>query len=132
MLSDIRIEDVQIESSLDITKYTAAPMKRSWRFIKGPIPMAWMSKAAKRPGKSGLVGLVLWYWAGIRRKKKFKFSVSRLEGDWGVTKYSGLRALNCLEAAGLIRIEKIKGKMSLVTILHSEPKQNLGSGGSPE
>ena len=34
------------------------------RFLDGPVPLAWLETAAKLPGRSLHVGLVLWYAAG--------------------------------------------------------------------
>jgi hypothetical protein len=35
------------------------------RFLKGPVPLAWLQAAARLPGRSLHVGMVLWYVAGL-------------------------------------------------------------------
>src|SRR5271166_4644456 len=38
-------------------------------FIKGPIPLAWITAAAMLPGKSLHAGLALWYLAGLKKTR---------------------------------------------------------------
>ena len=46
-------------------------------FLKGPIPMAWLALAARLPGRALHMGLVLWYWAGITKRRVVAPSLSR-------------------------------------------------------
>ena len=39
-------------------------------FLKGPLPWDWISRAAKLPGKSLGVGIVLWLLSGLKRERE--------------------------------------------------------------
>jgi len=43
------------------------------KFLKGPIPWDWISRAAKQPGKAVHVALVLWFLAGIKKCEQSLF-----------------------------------------------------------
>ena len=97
----------------------AGPPKRSRRraqeFLKGPVPLGWLAVAARLRGKALAVGIAVWFESG--RKKR---SVVNLTGPilarFGVSRHSAYRALEALEKAGLVRVERNNGKNSLVEI----------------
>ena len=39
------------------------------KFIKGPIPLEWISRANALPGKAGAVGMALWFLAGVQNSR---------------------------------------------------------------
>jgi hypothetical protein len=39
------------------------------RFIKGPIPLVWITAAAMLPGRCLHVGVAIWYLAGLGRRE---------------------------------------------------------------
>ena len=84
-------------------------------FLKGPISWLWLSQAARLSGKSLQVALQICYWRGIRRSDRFPLSVSSLE-HLGVSRSSAYRALHALEEAGLIAVERHRGRRPIVTI----------------
>ena len=43
-------------------------------FVKGPIPLEWLSGAAKLPGKALHVGVALWYLYGLRKNHTVKLT----------------------------------------------------------
>ena len=97
-------------------------------FIKGPIPLMWLICALSLPGSSINVGLALWYWSGILKKRTFKltsqmcqpFGIICKNGEFirfAMTRPTKLRALRNLENAGLIKVNWSGQKAPEVTIL---------------
>jgi hypothetical protein len=83
------------------------------------IPLRWLETAAILPGKSLHTGLALWFTAG--KAKCAKVPLSNVSGcRFGLDRNSKYRALEWLEGAGLITVERRVGKTPLVTILYLE------------
>lgn len=89
-----------------------APTKK---FIKGPIPLDWISRANALPGKAGAVGLALWFLAGVRKSQTVKLTgeVEKIARCGRKAVYAGLAAL---EGNGLVFITKRSGARPVVTI----------------
>ena len=96
----------------------ALPSQREVKrqFIKGPIPLHWISRASCLPGKALHVGLMLWYLAGVTKSKEVMISTVRLE-SWGVSRHQKARGLSALERAGLIKVKRCTGRNPRVLIL---------------
>jgi hypothetical protein len=90
--------------------------KTGEKFLKGPIPMNWLTAAAKAPGKALHLAIGLWYWAGITRSREIRVSMKGLE-QLGISRFSGYRGLTALENAGLISVERHRGRRPIVTLL---------------
>ena len=93
--------------------------KRSTRlkkFIKGPIPLAWITKAAGVEGKTLLFALALQYLAGLKRSRTVALSHST-QSLFGVGRHAFYRALLKLEEMGLISVDRHVGRSPVVTIL---------------
>ncbi len=90
-------------------------------FLKGPVPLIWLEAAARLPGKSLHAGVALWYAAGLTRSASVPLSnISGLK--FGLDRNAKYRALDWLEGAGLIAVERKLGRAPVVTILQtSEP-----------
>ena len=76
-------------------------------FIKGPIPLAWITAAAMLPGKSLQVGLALWYLAGLKKTKTVP--LGNLLPKFGVDRKSKGRCLKLMERAGLTPFSAVLG-----------------------
>ena len=84
-------------------------------FIKGPIPIDWLGKAAALPGKSLNVALAVWFKCAMEGNGA---AISRKTWKlFGVHRNTGRRVLRQLEAAGLVRVERHTGRSTRVTIL---------------
>ena len=91
------------------------------RFLKGPIPLDWLEAAAGLPGKSLHAGVALWYAAGLTRSASVP--LSNIAGvRFGLDRNAKYRALEWLEGAGLIRVERKLGRAPVVTILLPEAR----------
>ena len=88
--------------------------KVGW-FLKGPTPLVWLAMAAKCPGKSLHVAVVIRFLSGLKRTPTLQLNTQYLR-YFGVDRYSTYRALRWLEAAGLIEVERKSGTLPVVTI----------------
>jgi hypothetical protein len=73
-------------------------------------------EAAMLPGRCLHVGIAIWYLAGLGRREvvELRPNVLRL---FGVSRYAGYRALLHLEQAGLVDVERNRGRSAIVTIV---------------
>ncbi len=101
----------------------AAKLKPPSKFLKGPVPWAWIEVAAQLPAKCLAVGLCLWRLAGATRSETIKLSNKECEA-LGVSRHAKSRALKHLEAANLIKVEHHQGRFPRITILRVEPALN--------
>lgn len=84
-------------------------------FIKGPIPLGWITTAAGVKGKTLHVAMVLWFLAGLKRSRTVALSQSALR-LFGVGRQASYRALLRLENAGLVSVDRHPGRNAIVTI----------------
>jgi hypothetical protein len=121
----INIEDVRLPRETVNPGLPKRPPTSRYRqdgkFLKGPIPLDWLSKAADLPGKALHVGLAVWFWVGIKKQKEVPLSLSRLK-EWGVDRFAASRGLKSLEQAGLVSTSRRKGKKAIVTLLDARRK----------
>jgi len=86
-------------------------------FLKGPVPLDWLMIASKLPGKSCQVGNVLWYLAGLNNSVPTIKLTQTILNKFGINRHCKYRALQSLEQAKLITLNRIHGKNPTVTIL---------------
>jgi hypothetical protein len=85
-------------------------------FLKGPIPLSWLTVAAKQSGKALHVSMALWFLAGITRNRTVPLS-AKVTSQFGVNRYAAYRGLKALEHAGLVSAVRHPGRLPIVTIL---------------
>lgn len=120
----LRLEDNVV---LPSTKKTPRH-KPGQKFVKGPIPLDWLSVAAKLPGKALHVAVALWFRAGIRKSNQMRFPMSWLDRVFGVNRTSAYRGLAVLEKGGLVSVVRHRGRASIVTLLevsYGQPRQTI-------
>lgn len=88
-------------------------------FLKGPIPLKWLSVAASLPGKSINVALAINWLDGMNRGKPFKLTKKAL-GLFNISKDAANDALNRLAAAGLISLDRRPGQRPTIRVLGAE------------
>lgn len=89
--------------------------KNSERFLKGPVPLAWLEIAAQLPGKSLHVGVALWFLGGLQKSRVVR--LSNANGiRFGLDRNAKYRGLAWLEVAGLVTVERKLGRAPVVTI----------------
>ena len=85
------------------------------RFLRGPIPLNWLSAAARLPGKALHAGLAIWLEAGMRNSAVVP--LSNVTGQrFGIDRNAKYRALHWLEKAELITVERKLGRAPIITI----------------
>jgi hypothetical protein len=100
-------------------------------FIKGPLPMPWMERAARLPGKALAVGLLLWFQKGMLGDKPITVSTSLLK-RFGVGRKAAGRALTAMARLGLIHADRTAGRLARVRIIPTPPSvPDRGPGNRP-
>ena len=91
--------------------------KRGERFLKGPIPAEWLSRAAKLPGKALHVGLAVWFAAGLAKCRRVKLTRGALALFGVGRRQTAYRGLKRLEESGLVAVDRGKGQNASVELL---------------
>jgi hypothetical protein len=89
-------------------------------FLRGPIPWAWLQRAAELPGKALALSLVLWREAGRRRRRTVRLCLNRT--GLGLNRWTARRALQRLAAARLVTVDRRPGRALEVTLLDVNPE----------
>lgn len=90
--------------------------KAGGHFLKGPIPLDWLERAARLPGRSLHVAILLWYAAGLQKTATITLP-NTLARRFGIERNAKYRALRCLEQAELVSVENSTGRAPRVTLL---------------
>jgi hypothetical protein len=85
-------------------------------FLNGHVPLPWFKVAARLPGRSLHVGMVLWYVAGLSGSVSVHLS-NTLCLRFGLDRNAKYRALRSLGDAKLVAVTRKRGRSPLVTIL---------------
>lgn len=90
-------------------------------FIRGPIPLAWMQRTCRLPGKAPQLGLALWYIHGLTNRVSIKLTRTNLV-DFGLQDRGVFyRAVEALEGANLIRVIRRPGQTLELALVLDEP-----------
>ena len=98
------------------TKPSKLRRRQAGNFLRGPVPLAWLARAAAMPGKSLAVGLALWFEQGITGQKEIVVGRGLLN-QLNVNSKAGYRALRSLETVGLVSVKRHDGRCPRVQIL---------------
>jgi hypothetical protein len=90
------------------------------KFIKGPIPLEWISRANALPGKAGAVGVALWFLAGVQKSSSVKLTGEAAQIA-GCARKAIYQALRSLEVAGLVTVQRRRGGRPSVEIHTAAP-----------
>lgn len=99
--------------------------KQGEAFLRGPIPLSWLSTASNVSGQGGAlkVALAIWYLSGLNQQAKtVKLQTSALR-LLGVKRHSAYRGLKVLERAGLVHVIRHPGRTPVITLL--EPGRDI-------
>lgn len=111
---DLPVRRLQISSATG----TLLPAPQRAPFLRGPIPLEWLSVAASLPGKTLNVAIALWWRHGIAKGQPFKLTRTALK-TMNVERDAASAGLARLEEAGVIRVERMPGQRPRVWILAS-------------
>lgn len=94
-------------------------------FLRGPVPMDWLDRAAGLPGKALNVAIALWWLYGMKKGGAIKLTRQALK-YLHVKRDAASDGLGRLERAGLIRVERRPGQRPTIEICPMLPgtKQN--------
>ena len=97
--------------------------RRLARFLKGPIMLDLLQRAARLPGKALVVFLAIRHRADLRGSPEVTLPTDYL-AQWGVGQTAKIRALAALEGADLIRIvDRRPGHSSVVKLVDTTTRQ---------
>jgi hypothetical protein len=100
------------------------------RFLKGPIPWAWLEQALRLPGKALHVALLLWLEAGCRGSRVVSLCLAGKLPE-GLNEQSARRGLRRLEGAGLVTVRHPPGH-GLEVALNDLPRSGREGGNARE
>jgi DNA-binding transcriptional ArsR family regulator len=111
-LLPINVDDLRLHSP-----QTKKASRITGGFLKGPIPLKWLSIACDLGGKTLATALAIRYMQGLKKTAPIKVTTETLTRFFCVDRSAKARALKALESAGLITIERKQGKKPIITIL---------------
>ena len=89
-------------------------------FLKGPVPLDWLAKAACCGTRALHVGIILWYRVGLEGSRS---SSTKIPGyvakNFGLDRHAKTRGLRALEKAGLVTVKRETGRSPVVTLLEA-------------
>jgi hypothetical protein len=131
VLDDVPLDDLRLKTRGNHQRPPARIARHAKPFIKGPIPLSWITSAARQSGHAVHVGLAVWYLVGLSRSSTVELRPSVLRA-FGVSRFAGYRALDVLAIAGLVEVVRHRGRSPVVTVVVSDVDVSLRDGGSTE
>jgi hypothetical protein len=114
--NDLKIPVKRLQLDRAAGVLVEAPLKKL--FLRGPIPMEWLSKSAELPGKTLHLSIALWWLHGMANGKPFKLTKRALD-SLNVSRDAAGDGLVRLEQQGLISIVRKVGQRPTITVLSS-------------
>lgn len=85
-------------------------------FVKGPIPLDWLTEVALLPGKCLNVAMAIQWLLGMSGGRPVKLT-KRAEMSFNVSGDTSRECLNRMETAGLIQLDRSPGKRPLIKVI---------------
>lgn len=116
-LNRLRIHSQPVHANQEINP-RPLQVKIKGEFLKGPIPLSWLSVAAKIRAKSALA-LAVAIWFEVGRKKSYKVKLTKsLMARFGIGRKAKYRAIANLEKHKLVSVFKNEGKSVIVQVIN--------------
>lgn len=80
-----------------------------------PVPLPWLTRAARLPGAALQFALVAWLESRLQGSEVFHVR-TRWREEFGISRRAESRALDALEAAGLIQVMRHRGRRARMRI----------------
>ena len=90
------------------------------------ISLPWVQKAARLPGKSLHVAIIVWSRWHLEKVPEIVLTKSKLD-SFNVKRHTAARALKHLESAGLVAVKRAPGRCPRVSVIGA-PKQRVKTG----
>jgi len=111
---EISLDNIWInEKEVETRASRSAKNRRHGRFLKGPIPMVLISAAAKLPGQSLALYLAVHHQTALTGKPMVTLPSGLLD-EMGIGRDAKARGLRHLENAGLVVVERLRGRSARV------------------
>jgi len=105
---------VYCQISKGYTQEKQQPIKKL--FVKGPIPLDWLTEVTLLPGKCLNVAMAIQWLSGMSGGMPVKLT-KRAETSFNVSRDTSRECLKRLESAGLIQLTRSPGKRTLIQIV---------------
>ena len=116
-LDQFRLDDENISAEIPTkSKRTRTSRQQCSLFLRGPIPWPWLSTAMRLPGSSLQVALLIRLLEGLNKARTFAWRPSLAE-EVGLSRHAVRRALEALEEAGLILVNRRPGQTYRIMVL---------------
>jgi DNA-binding transcriptional ArsR family regulator len=92
-------------------------------FLRGPIPLNWLTACSDLSGKTIMAALAIWWQAGMYGRQNVKLTTCGLK-RFGVDRKAKDRALAALEEAGLITVTRQRGRNPLITLVTNQRQRD--------
>jgi len=128
-LDRLRMPEQQIDTHSTATPKRVPSLSQNRRvkgeFLKGPIPLRWLSSAAKLPGKAPLaVSIAIMFESGRRKSNEIVLTTAICE-RFNVNRKAKYRGLKKLEEANLIEVHRRPRKNPVVRIIDAGDYQPI-------
>lgn len=110
---DTSVPEVMSEATR--LRWQAKRQRQDARYLRGPVPLEWLGKASTLPGKALAVALMVWYWRGLTGETTVKICPESLPA-FKLSRFAVQRGLQALESAGLITVQRHRGRCPVVTL----------------
>lgn len=110
----LKIPEKRIRLDGNTGKWEDNPIKK--KFLKGPIPLDWLTAAAQLPGKAINVGIALWWLDGMSKTGILKLT-RQSQLALNISKDAERDGLRRLQRAGLIELTTRPGQRHNVRIV---------------
>jgi hypothetical protein len=110
----LKIPEKRIRLDGNTGKWEDNPIRK--KFLKGPIPLDWLTAAAQLPGKAINVGIALWWLDGMSKTGILKLT-RQSQLALNISKDAERDGLRRLQRAGLIELTTRPGQRHNVRIV---------------
>lgn len=123
MMSTLNAHNLSLDQPVSQETLSTGPSppprhRQGEEFLRGPIPLMWLTRAAELPGKTLAVSAAIWFKAGATKNRTVKLT-GTLARKFSVGRKACSRCLRALERAGLVSVYRHPGRSPVVTILEA-------------
>jgi|GEM_PF-2123175 hypothetical protein len=105
-----------ILASCSVERRTRQHERRSGEFLKGPIPLWWLTRASQEGRAALTVGILLWFRSGCSKSTNGLTVSERLYLECGLSRYTFGRGVRKLESVGLVTVDRQVGRKLRITL----------------
>lgn len=110
----LKIPEKRIRLDRNTGEWQDNPVKK--KFLKGPVPLDWLTAVTQLPGKAINVGIALWWIAGMSKTGELKLT-RQAQLAFNISKDAERDGLRRLQQAGLIELTARPGQRHTVRIV---------------